>query len=145
MWRHTPQTRLFSELIAARSRPGAVIRVAFGFVAWDPHNVGSTPAGRRLAHGRWLLPVSGSRLIAGEPTERIARASRPSAARATGSMFASPGVVPFNDDVTARFDAGLALASQDLLEVVGDAGTLRLTDPWHCRRPIERNPVRQPD
>jgi predicted dehydrogenase len=29
----------------------------------------------------------------------------------------------------------LALDSRDLLEVVGDEGSLRLDDPWHCRNP----------
>src|SRR5581483_9055139 len=40
------------------------------------------------------------------------------------------------DDVLAHFDAGLALASRDELEVVGEAGSLYLDDPWHCRAPV---------
>jgi predicted dehydrogenase len=41
----------------------------------------------------------------------------------------------FADDVLAHFDAGLALAARDELEVVGDEGSLFLDDPWHCRVP----------
>ena len=39
------------------------------------------------------------------------------------------------DDVVSHFDAGLAVDSRDLLEVVGDEGSLLLEDPWHCRNP----------
>ena len=35
-----------------------------------------------------------------------------------------------------QLDCGLALESRDLLEVVGDAGSLLLEDPWHCRNPL---------
>ena len=42
----------------------------------------------------------------------------------------------FADDVLAHFDAGLALATRDELEVVGDEGSLFLDDPWHCREPV---------
>ena len=52
-----------------------------------------------------------------------------------GVDVAFAGTMRFANDVIGHFDAGLALASQDLLEVVGDEGTIRLTDPWHCRRP----------
>ncbi len=36
----------------------------------------------------------------------------------------------------AHFDAGLALAARDELEVVGEEGSLFLDDPWHCRDPV---------
>jgi predicted dehydrogenase len=42
----------------------------------------------------------------------------------------------FPDEVVAHFDAGLALATRDALEVVGEEGTLFLDDPWHCREPV---------
>ena len=42
----------------------------------------------------------------------------------------------FEGDLLAHFDAGLALAIRDELEVVGDAGALFLDDPWHCRKPV---------
>ncbi len=76
--------------------------------------------------------VSGARLIAGEP-ERV------SAEQAIGGdgvdvVFAATMRHP--GDVLSHFDAGLALDSRDLLEVVGDGGSLLLEDPWHCRKPL---------
>jgi D-xylose 1-dehydrogenase (NADP+, D-xylono-1,5-lactone-forming) len=42
----------------------------------------------------------------------------------------------FAGDVLGHFDAGLALASRDELEVVGEDGSLFLDDPWHARTPL---------
>jgi predicted dehydrogenase len=42
----------------------------------------------------------------------------------------------FPNDVLATFDAGLALAARDELEVIGDEGSLFLDDPWHCLEPV---------
>ena len=133
MYRHNPQTRRLKELASA----GAVgrvrmIRAAFGFVTRDPANVRLSAAlegGALMDVGCYC--VSGARLIAGEP-ERVAGEQ---ALGGDGVDVAFAGVMRFGDDITAHFDAGLALASQDLLEVVGDQGTLRVTDPWHCRTP----------
>jgi D-xylose 1-dehydrogenase (NADP+, D-xylono-1,5-lactone-forming) len=133
MYRHNPQTRRLTELVAE----GAVgrvriIRAAFGFVARDPANVrlsGALDGGALMDVGCYC--VSGSRLIAGEPV----RVMGEQALGGDGVDVAFAAVMRFADDITAHFDAGLALASRDLLEVVGDEGTLRLTDPWHCRRP----------
>jgi D-xylose 1-dehydrogenase (NADP+, D-xylono-1,5-lactone-forming) len=133
MYRHNPQTRRLAELVAE----GAVgrvriIRAAFGFVAHDPANVRLSVAldgGALMDVGCYC--VSGCRLIAGEP-ERVMGEQ---ALGGDGVDVAFAGVMRFADDISAHFDAGLALAGRDLLEVVGDRGTLRLTDPWHCRRP----------
>jgi D-xylose 1-dehydrogenase (NADP+, D-xylono-1,5-lactone-forming) len=134
MWRHNPQTRRLTELIQQQTIGRVrMIRAAFGFVASDPQNVRLDP---KLGGGALMdvgcYCVSGARLIAGEP-ERVA-GEQALGGRDDGVDVAFAGVMRFKDDVTAHFDAGLALASQDLLEVVGDEGTLRLTDPWHCRQ-----------
>jgi D-xylose 1-dehydrogenase (NADP+, D-xylono-1,5-lactone-forming) len=52
-----------------------------------------------------------------------------------GVDVAFAAVMRFPGDVIAHFDAGLALDSRDLLEVVGDRGALLLEDPWHCHEP----------
>jgi D-xylose 1-dehydrogenase (NADP+, D-xylono-1,5-lactone-forming) len=133
MYRHNPQTRRLAELVAQQAVGRVrIIRAAFGFVAHDPANVRLSAAldgGALMDVGCYC--VSGSRLIAGEP-ERVAGEQ---AIGGDGVDVAFAGIMRFGNDVTAHFDAGLALASQDLLEVVGDEGTLRLTDPWHCRKP----------
>ena len=134
MYRHNPQTRRLKELVAqdavGRIR---IIRAAFGFVAHDPDNVrlqGALDGGALMDVGCYC--VSGARLIAGEP-ERVA--GEQALGGQGGVDVAFSGIMRFQNDISAHFDAGLALASQDLLEIVGDEGTLRLTDPWHCRRP----------
>ncbi|HUB04100.1 MAG TPA: Gfo/Idh/MocA family oxidoreductase [Solirubrobacteraceae bacterium] len=135
MWRHNPQTRRLTELVEERAIGRIrIIRAAFGFVTNDLANVRLS---RDLDGGALMdvgcYCVSGARLIAGEP-ERVA-GEQALGGRQNGVDVAFAGVMRFADDVTAHFDAGLALASRDLLEVVGDEGTLRLTDPWHCRQP----------
>jgi predicted dehydrogenase len=133
MYRHNPQTRLLSELVAQHAVGRVrIIRAAFGFVAGDPRDVRLSVAldgGALMDVGCYC--VNGSRLLAGEP-ERVMGEQ---ALGGDGVDVAFAATMRFADDVTAHFDAGLQLASQDLLEVVGDQGTIRLTDPWHCRRP----------
>jgi D-xylose 1-dehydrogenase (NADP+, D-xylono-1,5-lactone-forming) len=133
MWRHHPQTRRLTELIAE----GAVgrvrmIRAVFGFVAHDPRNVRlskTLDGGALMDVGCYC--VSAARLIAGEP-ERV---SAEQALGGEGVDVAFAATMRHAEDVLSHFDAGLALASRDLLEVTGDGGSLRLTDPWHCRQP----------
>jgi D-xylose 1-dehydrogenase (NADP+, D-xylono-1,5-lactone-forming) len=133
MYRHNPQTRLLTELVAQQAVGRVrIIRAAFGFVAHDPANVRLSAAldgGALMDVGCYC--VSGLRLIAGEPERLMGE----QAIGGDGVDVAFAGVMRFRGDISAHFDAGLALVSQDLLEVVGDQGTLRLTDPWHCRKP----------
>ena len=39
----------------------------------------------------------------------------------------------FARGVTGEFECGIAMPETSLLEVIGDAGTMRLDDPWHGR------------
>ena len=133
MYRHHPQTRRLTELVnqgaVGRVR---VIRAAFGFVAHDPANIrlsGELEGGALMDLGSYC--VSAARLIAGEP-ERV------SAEQALGGDVvdvAFAATMRHPNDVLSHFDAGLSYRSRDLLEVVGDEGSLLLTDPWHCRNP----------
>ena len=133
MYRHHPQTRRLIELL----NDGAVgrirmIRAAFGFVAADPENIRLNAAldgGGLMDVGCYC--VSGARLIAGEP-ERVS-AEQVLGGGGVDVTFAA--AMRHNDEVLSLFDCGLALDSRDLLEVVGDAGSLLLEDPWHCRNP----------
>jgi D-xylose 1-dehydrogenase (NADP+, D-xylono-1,5-lactone-forming) len=138
MWRHNPQTRRLLELInndaVGRVR---IIRAAFGFVTTDPANVrlqAGLDGGGLMDVGCYC--VSATRLIAGEP-ERV---SAEQSLGGDGVDVAFAATMRHANDVISHFDCGLALDSRDLLEVVGDAGSLRLDDPWHCRNPgIELN------
>jgi xylose dehydrogenase (NAD/NADP) len=134
MYRHNPQTRRLSELVAG----GAIgrmrmIRGAFSFVAAAPADVRLSSAldgGALMDVGCYC--VSGARLLAGEPV----RVSAEQALGGDGVDVAFAGTMRFKDDVVAHFDAGLALADRDELEVIGEAGSLFLDDPWHCRSPV---------
>ena len=135
MYRHNPQTQRLKQLVSEQAVGRVrIIRAVFGFVAHDPANVRLSSAldgGALMDVGCYC--VSGSRLIAGEP-ERVT-GEQALGGQDDGVDVAFAGTMRFANDVIGHFDAGLALASQDLLEVVGDEGTIRLTDPWHCRRP----------
>jgi predicted dehydrogenase len=134
MYRHNPQTHRLRELID-RGSIGRVrmIRAAFGFLADDPGNVRLTAAldgGALMDVGCYC--VSGVRLLGGEP-ERV---SAEEALGGDGVDVAFAGTLRFPGDVLAHFDAGLALAARDELEVIGEQGVLFLDDPWHCRTPV---------
>jgi predicted dehydrogenase len=133
MWRHHPQTAKLTELLSQ----GAVgrirmIRAAFGFVTNDPANVrlqAGLDGGALMDVGCYC--VSGTRLIAGQP-ERV---SAEQALGGDGVDVAFAATMRHRNDIISHFDCGLALDSRDLLEVVGDEGSLRVDDPWHCRNP----------
>jgi D-xylose 1-dehydrogenase (NADP+, D-xylono-1,5-lactone-forming) len=134
MYRHNPQTRRVVELIAQ----GAIgrlrlVRAEFSFFTDDVANVRMR---RELAGGALMdvgcYCVSAARLLAGEP-ERV---SAEQVLGGDGVDVVFTGTLRMPDDVLALFDAGLALAPRDALEVVGEQGALFLDDPWHCRSPV---------
>ena len=134
MYRHNPQTHRLVALVAENAIGQLrLIRGAFSFVARDPADVRLS---RELDGGALMdvgsYCVNAARLLAGEP-ERVTGV-RVLGGRGVDVVFA--GAMGFADDVTAHFDAGLALATRDELEVVGDEGTLFLDDPWHARSPL---------
>jgi predicted dehydrogenase len=134
MYRHNPQTLRLVDLVrsGAVGRLG-VVRAAFSFAARDPANIrlsAELDGGALMDVGCYC--VNSLRLIAGEP-------GRVGAEQVIGGdgvdvVFAATMRCP--DDVLAQFDAGLALATRDELEVVGEDGSLFLDDPWHCREPV---------
>jgi predicted dehydrogenase len=134
MYRHNPQTRRLVELV----QDGAVgrvrlIRSAFSFSTDDAANVRLAKAlegGALMDVGCYC--VSGSRLLAGEPQ----RVGAEQVTGGDGVDIVFGATMRFADDVLAHFDAGLALDTRDELEVVGDAGSLFLDDPWHCLEPV---------
>ena len=141
MYRHNPQTRRLSELVAE----GAVgklrlVRSAFSFVARDAADVRLS----RELDGGALMDVgcyclNGTRLLAGEP-ERVAAFQ---VLGSDGVDVVFTGSMRMPNQILAHFDCGLALSARDELEVVGDEGSLFLDDPWHCRTPVIE--LRRPD
>jgi predicted dehydrogenase len=134
MYRHNPQTLRLIELIGqgavGRLR---VIRSAFSFAGLDPSDVRLSSAldgGALMDVGCYC--VNAARLIAGEPQ----RVSAEQVIGGDGVDIAFAATMRFGDDVLGHFDAGVALAPRDELEVVGEDGSLFLDDPWHCRVPV---------
>ena len=134
MYRHNPQSaRLIELLVDGAIGCVRMIRAAFSFVAEDPANVRLRAAlggGALMDVGCYC--VSGARMIAGEPL----RVGAEQVLGGDGVDVAFAATLRFPDDVLAHIDAGLSLATRDELEVVGDAGSLFLDDPWHCLEPV---------
>jgi predicted dehydrogenase len=133
MYRHNPQTQRAQELV----RSGAVgrlrlIRAAFSFSLADAGNVrlsAGLDGGALMDVGCYC--VSAVRMLGGEPREVTGQQTL----GGDGVDVVFTGTMRTEHDVLAHFDAGLALAARDELEVVGEDGSLFLDDPWHCRRP----------
>jgi D-xylose 1-dehydrogenase (NADP+, D-xylono-1,5-lactone-forming) len=134
MYRHNPQTHRLVALVAERAIGQLrLIRGAFSFVAKDPADVRLS---RELDGGALMdvgsYCVNAARLLAGEPESCTGL----QVLGGDGVDVVFAGAMGFAGGVTAHFDAGLAFAARDELEVVGDEGTLFLDDPWHARQPL---------
>ena len=133
MWRHHPQTARLLDLISSgaigRLR---VIQASFSFHYADPGDVrlsAGLEGGALMDVGCYC--VSAVRLLAGEP-ELV---SGTQVVGGDGVDVVFSGWLRFPGDVTAHFDSGLILDDRHCLEVVGEAGSLYVADPWHARTP----------
>jgi xylose dehydrogenase (NAD/NADP) len=133
MYRHNPQTRKLSELVAN----GAIgelrlVRSTFSYSLYDEDNIRL----RTEVEGGSLMDVgcynvSGSRLLAGEPERVWGEAWY----GPTGTDWVFTGTMRFPGDVIATFDCGTAMTNRDELEAIGSEGSLFVDDPWHCLKP----------
>jgi xylose dehydrogenase (NAD/NADP) len=134
MYRHNPQTRRLTELVAG----GAVgelrlIRSAFSYSLYDTENIRlrtDVEGGSLMDVGCYC--VNGSRLLAGEPESVFGQAY----VGPTGTDWVFSGQMRFAGDVLATFDCGTCLPARDELEAIGTEGALFLDDPWHCLQPV---------
>jgi D-xylose 1-dehydrogenase (NADP+, D-xylono-1,5-lactone-forming) len=134
MYRHNPQTGRLKEL----AEGGAIgrlrlVRAAFSFPLTDGENVrlnSSLDGGGLMDVGCYC--VSGTRLLGGEPEQVYGE----QVLSQSGVDELFTGTMRFPGDVLAQFDAGLVLPVRDELEAIGEAGSLLLDDPWHCKRPV---------
>jgi D-xylose 1-dehydrogenase (NADP+, D-xylono-1,5-lactone-forming) len=133
MYRHHPQTARLAELVAE----GAVgrlhlVRGSFSFHLTDPDDVRLS---RELAGGALMdlgcYCVNAARMLAGQ-AEQVTGFQ---VIGGDGVDIAFIGSLRFPHSVLAHFDAGFRLPGRDELEVVGEEGTLYLSDPWHCLSP----------
>ncbi len=135
MYRHHPQTLALAELVA-EGAIGAVrtIRSHFGFALADRGDVrldADLEGGALMDVGCYCVSVS--RMLAGEP--ETAAGIQVLGGDGAGVDVSFAGTLGFAGGVLAHFDASFRQTPTSGLEVVGEAGTLRLADPFHIRAP----------
>jgi xylose dehydrogenase (NAD/NADP) len=126
MWRHSPQTRRFLELLPQVGEMQS-IRAAFSFPMTATTDVRLDPnldGGALMDVGCYA--VSGSRLAAG--TEPV-RVYGEQVLGPTGVDIRFSGMLTFPSGVVSEIAAGFTSEARSL-EVVGDKGTLLSRDPW---------------
>jgi predicted dehydrogenase len=126
MWRHSPRTRRFMELLPEVGEL-VLIRSTFSFALTDTGDVRLAPAldgGALMDVG--CYPISGSRLITGAEPVRV-----------FGEQILGRSGVDERFSGILRFPSGLVAeiaadfhSVQRSLEVVGTRGTLLSRDPW---------------
>jgi D-xylose 1-dehydrogenase (NADP+, D-xylono-1,5-lactone-forming) len=133
MWRHTPQTRKLTELLAGgvvgRLR---IVRATFGF---KTEREGDVRLSRELDGGALMdvgcYCVSATRLAAGEPVH--VRAEQVLGGDGVDVRLAA--TMRFPEEVLAVIDCSLDAPIGHRLSIVGDEGELVLEDPFHARNP----------
>jgi len=129
MWRHNPQVRRLEGLIA----DGAVgdvrlIRAVHSFTADDPRDIRlltELDGGSLMDVGCYC--VHAARHLAGEPERVYGEPVR----NADGVDVRFAATMLFPGGVVAQLSSGLDVPEIHELEVVGSAGSLFLSDPWH--------------
>jgi xylose dehydrogenase (NAD/NADP) len=145
MWRHHEQALRLRELVRDRVVGNVrLLRAAFSFFALD--RAGDVRLQKALDGGGLMdvgcYCVSAMRLLAGEP-ERVSARQVILSPPTHGVDVRFAGTLSFAGGVLGSFDCGLDMPDRSELEVIGDAGSLFLADPWHSREP--RIEVRRPD
>ena len=129
MWLHNPQIRRLEELIAegAIGEP-KLIRAVHTFTADDPRDIRlltELDGGSLMDVGCYC--VHAARHLVGEPERVYGEPVRNTA----GVDVRFAGTMLFPGGVVAQFSSGLDVPEIHELEVVGDAASLFLSDPWH--------------
>ena len=133
MYRHHLQSHALHELVLS----GGIgelrqVRSVFSFTLENAGDVRLLPdldGGALMDLGCYC--ISGSRLVAGEPTTVLGR----QVTGDTGVDLRFAGVLEFEDDVLAEFHCGFDLPFQSGLEAIGSTGVVLVPEPWTCRDP----------
>src|SRR5215211_3574202 len=121
-----PLTRRPEDAEAAFDAAARAERMLAEAFMWRHH-----PQARRLRELVAQRAVGELRLLAGEP-ERVG-ARQVVGPEGVDVRFA--GTMSFPGGVLGAFDCGLDMVAHHALEVVGDRGSILLSDPWHGRKP----------
>jgi len=133
MYRHHLQSHALHELVLS----GGIgelrqVRSVFSFTLDNPENVRLRPeldGGALMDLGCYC--ISGSRLVAGEPTLVFGR----QVVGETGVDMRFAAVLEFEGKVLAEFHCAFDLPSQSGLEAIGSTGAVLVPEPWTCRDP----------
>lgn len=129
MYRHNPQTMRLKELVEGGAiGPLRLIRASFSFTIEDQSNVRLAPhldGGSLMDVGCYC--VNAARYLAGEPSGAFGRQVTES-----GVDVVFAGLLSWPGDVVAQIDCGFRLPARSGLEVIGEAASLVVTEPWHC-------------
>jgi xylose dehydrogenase (NAD/NADP) len=133
MYRHHPQTLRVRALVEEGAiGPLRLVRASFSFRSRRAEDVRLS---RELAGGSLrdvgCYCVTASRFLAGEP--ELVYGQQALTESGVDGRFA--GLLRFPGGVVSLIDCGITVEQQERLEVVGDAGSLVLRDPWHCVEP----------
>jgi len=144
MWRHHPQAHRLRELVRGPSIGRVrLLRASFAFDIFGADRLDDVRLQAALDGGGLMdvgcYCVSALRLLGGEP-ERV---SGRQITGGDGVDVRFTGTMAFAGGVLGAFDCGLDMVAHSALEVVGDAGSLHLSDPWHGR--AARIEIRRPD
>jgi D-xylose 1-dehydrogenase (NADP+, D-xylono-1,5-lactone-forming) len=126
MWRHHPQVARLQSVVP---EVGDIqtIRATFSFVLEDDANIrlsGDLDGGSLMDVGCYC--ISGARLVAGEEPELAMGVSETGGADVDVRFT---GILRFPGGIVAEFTSGFT-ADHRGLEIIGRAGSVRLTDPW---------------
>jgi xylose dehydrogenase (NAD/NADP) len=136
MYRHHPQTAKLGQLVAddavGRLR---LVRAAFSFPLAAVHGADDARFRPELDGGALMdvgcYCINAIRFLAGEP-ERV---SAEQVVGPSGVDVVFTATLSCPDDVVAHFDCGFVLSRRSELEVVGEAGSLLVGDPFHVHEP----------
>jgi len=133
MYRYHPQI----ETLAALVRDGAVGELRIVAAAFshpcdrpgDPRLDPDLDGGSLMDVGCYC--VSAARLLAGEPVGVAGH----QVVGENGVDVRFTGSLEFGGGALAHFDCGFGVPDRSALEVVGTAGAIVVSDPWHCLQP----------
>ena len=126
MWRHHPQVARLQSMLPELGEI-QTIRATFSFVLDEAANIrlsGELDGGSLMDVGCYC--ISGARLVAGEEPELALGVSE---AGGGDVDVRFTGILRFPGGIVAQFTSGFT-ADHRGLEVIGRAGSVRLTDPW---------------
>jgi xylose dehydrogenase (NAD/NADP) len=128
MYRHHPQTRVVADLIGtgAIGRP-LLIQAEFSFELDSMDDVRADPdldGGSLMDVGCYC--ISGTRLVAGEPTEVVGE----QILGPTGIDMSFRGALHFSDGAVGQFACSFEAPRRQELRVIGESGTLTVEAPW---------------